>query len=223
MSAAGTQAAILAAEGKMGEVSTPPIPLSGELVKLDYESRADDASFLAECQAAMDANGVVCILHAITEDEADAITTEMQPYIDATPNHQIFPSDGNTKRVGALAARSKASHKAILHPAVLGICDAVLSNQKISGREVRRFSTPRGSSEYSYRLSLTQIIEVGPGSPKQVVHRGNGLWGHSFDQNVDPQIECLWALDNFTEENGATHVLPGESSSGPCRGASFVW
>ena len=93
MSAAGTQAAILAAEGKMNEVSTPPIPLSGELVKLDYKSRVDDATFLAECQAAMDANGVVCILHAITDDEADAITTEMQPYIDATPNHQIFPSE----------------------------------------------------------------------------------------------------------------------------------
>ncbi len=154
----------------MDHDGTPRIPLSGELVKLDYASRNDDVTFLAECQAAMDANGVVCILHALSEGEADAINNEMQPYIDATPNHQIFPSDGNTKRVGALAARSKASHKAILHPAVLGICDALLSQQKISGREVQRFSAPRGSSEYSYRLSLTQIIEVGPGSPKQVVH-----------------------------------------------------
>ena len=210
MSAAGTQAAILAAEGKFdGVEAVPPTPLSGELVKVDYAGRTDDATFFAECEAALDANGVACLLHAITESEADDITEEMQPYIDATPNHQIFPSDGNTKRVGALAARSKASHKALLHPGVLGICDRVLSNQTISGREVQRFSQPRGESEYSYRLSLTQIIEVGPDSPKQVIHRGNGLWGHSFDQNVDPQVECLWALDDFTEENGATHVLPG--------------
>ena len=42
------------------------------------------------------------------------------------------------------------------------------------------------------------------------MHCGNGLWVHDLGEaGFHPQIETMWALTDFTEENGATHVILG--------------
>lgn len=153
-------------------------------------------------------DGVAVIEDALTADEAAEIVTEMRPFIDTTP-HGLHGLECS-RRVGALVARSRASHRAIAHPAVLHVCEEILGRQVREGNEVRITQTPRGQGRYPWRVGLTQIIDVGPGQKKQGVHRGNGLWVHDMaGDRLDPQIETMWALTDFTVANGATHVIPG--------------
>ena len=185
--------------------------LKRNLSRFDYQaSKDDDAldSFNESLVSAMDADGVLVIENALSRKEADEIVSEMTPFIESTP-HGLHGLE-KSRRVGALVARSPASHKAIAHPAILHICEALLGQQSRSGNEVRLIQAPKGSGKYPWRLGLTQIIDVGPGQEKQPVHRGNGLWVHNFaGTGLDLQMETMWALSDFTEENGATHVIPG--------------
>ena len=153
-------------------------------------------------------DGALIVEDALSVDQVTEIVTEMQPYIDTTP-HGLHGLE-HSRRVGALVARSQASHRAIAHPAVLHVCDQILGYQVREGKEVRITQSPRGEGRYPWRVGLTQIIDVGPGQQKQGVHRGNGLWVHDLaGDRLDPQIETMWVLTDFTVENGATHVIPG--------------
>ena len=46
----------------------------------------------------------------------------------------------------------------------------------------------------------------------QVLHRDDAIYPMHI-AGVEWQISALWALTDFTEENGATHVLPGSHGS----------
>ena len=35
------------------------------------------------------------------------------------------------------------------------------------------------------------------------------IWGKFLPRALEPQLNTIWALDEFTEENGATRVVPG--------------
>lgn len=185
--------------------------MNSELLRFDFGLARDGEQLdqLHECVfEAIDKDGVVIVENALTAEQCDDIVREMRPFIDKTP-HGLHGLAGS-RRVGALVARSKASHLAIAHPAVLKLCDSVLGEQRREGNQVTVMQAPRGKGKYPWRLGLTQIIDVGPGQEQQNVHRGNGLWVHDFSGcGLDPQVETMWALTDFTEANGATHVVPG--------------
>ena len=58
------------------------------------------------------------------------------------------------------------------------------------------------------QLNLTQAIRIGPGEPKQIVHRDDAMFPFAR-QGIEAMINCMWAVDDFTVENGATQVVPG--------------
>ena len=122
----------------------------------------------------------------------DRITSEMRPYIDATPPGSDEFSGRNTRRTGALIARSPASHELIQHPMILEVTAKLLERAQ------------------SYQLHLTQVISIGPDSPGQSIHRDQ--WAFDFFEfPSDYHVQCntIWALTDFTEENGATRLIPG--------------
>ena len=83
-----------------------------ELVRLNHAAavvEGQEAQLHAAALAAIDANGFVCIEDAILASDCEAILDEMRPYIDTTPHGQF--GLGGTRRVGALVARSPASHR----------------------------------------------------------------------------------------------------------------
>ncbi|MCY3884394.1 MAG: phytanoyl-CoA dioxygenase family protein [Gammaproteobacteria bacterium] len=185
--------------------------MTQEIHRLDFKSeseRGDLSSFNRRVFDTIDRDGAVIVERALESDIMEGIVSEMQPYIDATPHglHGL----ANSRRVGALVARSPSSHRAIAHPTVLDVCERILGQQARMGNEVQVIQAPRGKGKYPWRLGLTQVIDVGPGQTRQPVHRGNGLWVHNLaGHNIDPQVETMWALSDFCEENGATHVVIG--------------
>ncbi|MDA0789531.1 MAG: phytanoyl-CoA dioxygenase family protein [Proteobacteria bacterium] len=196
------------------------------LLRFDYDkARAggDVAAFDRDVLAALDSHGFVVIENALPGSVCDEVLTEMRPFLESTPHglHGL----GGTRRAGALVARSPASHQMISHPAMLRLMKSVLGEQQLSGNAVR-IAGREGKGEAGYRypwhLHLTQIIDVGPGGgsesmPHQLkLHKANGMWVHDFQTaGLDLQVEIMWALTDFTKDNGATHVVLGSHREQP--------
>ena len=41
------------------------------------------------------------------------------------------------------------------------------------------------------------------------MHRDRGIWGGYLPRKIEPLIGTIWAMTEFTRENGATQVVPG--------------
>jgi len=64
----------------------------------------------------------------------------------------------------------------------------------------------------SFQLHLTQIIAIGPGEPAQTIHRDQWAFDFfPFPKGYEVQCNTIWAMTDFTEENGATRVIPGSN------------
>lgn len=136
-------------------------------------------------------DGCVVIDHVLSDDVMEKILSEMAPFREAAaPGADDF--DGfNTRRTGSLVMRSPASHAVIMQPTILAVADLALAHAS------------------NYQLHCTQLIEVGPGSESQMIHRDQ--WAFDFFQfpvGFDATFATMWALTDFTEENGATRVIP---------------
>jgi ectoine hydroxylase-related dioxygenase (phytanoyl-CoA dioxygenase family) len=59
-----------------------------------------------------------------------------------------------------------------------------------------------------YRIGSSTAIEIQPGEVNQVLHRDDDFYPIRIP-GVEFQIAAMWALDDFTLENGATRVVPG--------------
>ena len=128
----------------------------------------------------------------LSPEQVHATLSELEPYIAGTaPIDQDFVGKSTT-RTGALVTRSPASRAAITHPLVLECANAFLA--------------PFASN---IQLNLTQIMRILPGEKEQGLHRDRYLWSRALAKEVEPMFNCMWALTDFTEENGATRVVPG--------------
>lgn len=156
-----------------------------DLQRLPATSRSD------EILAVVSRDGAVILEDVLPAVEVDRVCAELMPYIDATQTGADDFSGRQTTRTGALVARSPACREMILHPTIL--------------ESVRTFLAP-----YCERvqLHLTQVIRIRPGQAAQVVHRDRWAWGTHL-KHVEPQLNTIWALTDFREENGATRVVPG--------------
>ena len=66
----------------------------------------------------------------------------------------------------------------------------------------------------SYQLHLTQIISIGSSETQQQLHRDQMAFDFfPFPDDYHVQCNTMWALTDFTAENGGTHVIPGSSNS----------
>lgn len=60
-----------------------------------------------------------------------------------------------------------------------------------------------------YLLNTAQLIEIHPGEKAQDIHRDEDAWTYLQQRNPLLQVEAMFALTDFTVENGATQVVPG--------------
>ena len=64
-----------------------------------------------------------------------------------------------------------------------------------------------GSLAGEVLLNAGELIEIRPGEPRQQAHRDSDSW--PIPLGPDPFIvNAIYALDDFTEENGATWIAP---------------
>lgn len=151
---------------------------------------APDAS-REEIHACIDRDGAVILRDVLTEAEVQELEAELKPFWDATPKGVDDFHGRSTQRTGALLARSARCRQMALNDRVLGVCDhKLLDNCE------------------RYQIHLTQTIHIGPGETAQTLHKDKWAW-NSVLGAIEPQISTMWAITDFTAENGATVVVPG--------------
>jgi ectoine hydroxylase-related dioxygenase (phytanoyl-CoA dioxygenase family) len=93
--------------------------------------------------------------------------------------------------MSGIIKKSSVSRKMATLPQVLGVMDHFLLK---SCRE--------------YQLNLTQAIQICTGEPAQIIHTDELLF--PFDHpGCQAMLNCMWAVTDFTADNGATIVVPG--------------
>ncbi|MFC7978881.1 phytanoyl-CoA dioxygenase family protein [Streptomyces cinereoruber] len=104
----------------------------------------------------------------------------------------------NTKRLTNLVTHSATFRGEVIdHPLVHEISDLVFLQE--SG---------------TYWMTTAQVIEIGPGNKAQMLHRDLENWFPFVGMGPggpEVTINFLVALTDFTEENGATRVIPGSN------------
>jgi ectoine hydroxylase-related dioxygenase (phytanoyl-CoA dioxygenase family) len=138
--------------------------------------------------------------YAIVDDLADSATmdqldAESHPYIEASNVGRDEYDGHHTRRTGMLVARCPTARRLVMHPLVVGAVRAFLNHVT------------------SVQLHLTQIISIAPGETQQKLHRDQMAFDF-FPFPADYHVQCntMWALTDFTAENGGTHVIPGSSA-----------
>ncbi len=156
------------------------------------ESFAPDAPIDA-IMMAMTRDGAVILTDAIDAETLARVNAELRPYVEATATGSDAFGGFQTTRTGAVMARSPSAGKLALHPTVRAVADRVLL-----------------ANCDRYHIHVTQVIRIMPGQPAQPIHRDRWLWG-TWLKGLEPQVNTIWALSDFTRENGATQVVPGST------------
>lgn len=140
-----------------------------------------------EVVAALDRDGYSIVESLLGADEVAAMRADLHGVLQATLTGRNDFEGFETRRVYALFAKTRAFDSAAIHPLVLGVLDQVLGE---------------------YQLSAPQGIQIGPGETAQNLHRDDGVYPIARPHQ-ELVVNTMWALDDFTNENGATHVVPG--------------
>ena len=145
-----------------------------------------------EAAEAVREHGHVIIDALVPGSLMDQLLADMQPYIDASPFSENEWFGNGAQRVGNLIARSPAGRDLVMNPLVLGVARTILAHATV------------------VQLNTTEMISLRPGAPAQFLHQDQ-LTFDNFPFPDDYVVSCntLWAVTDFTEENGATRVVPG--------------
>jgi len=142
-------------------------------------------------QAELDAlasEGFVVLERVLSSKEISSLCTALNPYLQGQHYGRNRFEGLRTQRVYALVAKDPVFADLVVHPRLLGLLDALL--------------------EPNYLLSAALAIHLGPGEEAQPFHYDDGSY---HVPRPRPAIggSAIWALDNFTADNGATEVIPG--------------
>lgn len=157
-----------------------------EVEKIDRNAPADLAMEILE------RDGAVIYENLLDSAVMDQIESEFKDYL-----ARAQPGEGEfwgfkTKRFGALIAKSRTfAEQCAPHPKLLAVMDQLL--------------LPRCER---YQLHVTMMTHIGPNETPQILHRDDNILPFT---HPGPQAICntMWALTNFTRENGATSLILG--------------
>lgn len=141
-------------------------------------------------------HGAVIVDGVASSDLLDSIEAELRPYLEATPPGPDDFTGFLTRRTGSLIARSPSARQLVMHPLALGTTSNLLAHAT------------------NFQLHLTQAIAIGPGQPAQPIHKDRWAFDFfPFPTGYEVQCNTIWALTDFTEENGATRIVLGSNTA----------
>lgn len=162
-----------------------PVPLSGNC-DAGIPARTIGAATIPDL---LRSNRYVIFDRLLPEDTVEQICEELEPSFAATECGQGDLSGRNT-RIGAVLQKSPSSRAVAVHPIMLCVANAIL-----------------GADCELFQLYLTQGLRVYPGQWERVPHRDDERWQGSR-RGIEYLVNVMWALSDFTAENGAPMRWP---------------
>jgi ectoine hydroxylase-related dioxygenase (phytanoyl-CoA dioxygenase family) len=106
-----------------------------------------------------------------------------------------------TKHVSGLAAKSRTfATEVMVHPLYRSLCDRFLTWGVLE---------KLGLGRTEWMLNLGHMIVRGPGGEAQMLHRDEDVWmDMPYPRGGQLQLASMLAFVDFTEENGATRLIP---------------
>jgi ectoine hydroxylase-related dioxygenase (phytanoyl-CoA dioxygenase family) len=149
----------------------------------------------SQVAAHLAAHGYAIVDDLADGDVLDRLDREVAPYISSSDAGRDEYDGRFTRRTGALIARCPAARELVMHPTVLA-----------TARDLLAHAT-------TIQLHLTQVITISPGESRQKSHRDQMAFDFfAFPADYHVQCNTMWALTDFTEANGATHILANTST-----------
>ena len=144
-----------------------------------------DASVVASLVKSVHEDGYVIIPDLISLEIVDRIREETATFLTYNGRNEL---EGHlTRRIYSVIEKTLSCNPIIEHPLVLALLDQILMP--------------------NYLLSQLQVINVLPGAVRQPAHNDDGFY--PIPRPRKPiSAALIWALDDFTEDNGATLIYP---------------
>lgn len=140
----------------------------------------------------MRASGAAIVKRAIAPSLAGAVERALRPWFAATPPGEGLFLGRKTRRFSGVFAKAPVCAELAGHSLVLSIVEALLG---------------LGRACDAIQLNLTQAIAIDPGQGGQLLHRDDTAF--PFAHDFELMVNAMWPIDAFTEENGATKIVPG--------------
>ena len=147
---------------------------------------------------AIDLEGGVIVDDFIAPDLLASLQDELMPFVadhdqgGSTDDHPFWQHfhGTETKRITGLCEKSSAWVTLLGDPLYTEMGDHYLGAD-------------------NYYLNTAQLICIGPNETPQPLHRDELNWPEAVRDDRETTITAIFALTDFTEENGATVVVPG--------------
>src|SRR5690348_4097133 len=136
--------------------------------------------------ADLERDGFVVLERLIPEELVQAFRADVLPRL-APPYARNNFEGFATQRLYNVIQKTLACNPLVEHPVVLGLLDRML--------------------EPNYLLSQLQVIHILPGEARQPLHHDDAFYPWPRPRR-SLGAAAIWAIDPFTEDNGATVVLP---------------
>lgn len=147
----------------------------------------------AQIVASMNEHGYAIVENFLDSVRVAEMRDELEKVLAETPYGRNDFEGFATKRIYSLFAKTRAFDDLATHPVLLEVLDEVLGY---------------------YQLSAPTGIEIGPGSVPQPLHRDDSIYPLA-DPHPEFVVNTMWAFVDFTEENGATRVIPTSHGGQP--------
>lgn len=150
---------------------------------------------LDQMYAMLEAEGCLVVRDLADSDAIRQVREELsRPFAQVTVDNDdpeaFYP--GNTRRMPALMHRSKTARRLMMDPVVEQLGDRHLSK-----------------NSKNWQLNVSAALEIGPGSRDQILHREEDLYQFWEPPRPNLILASMWAISDFTAENGGTQIVPG--------------
>jgi ectoine hydroxylase-related dioxygenase (phytanoyl-CoA dioxygenase family) len=142
--------------------------------------------------ATLQQDGAVVIERILNEADTRTLTADAEYWLERAPHCNGNFFGFKTKRVGTMVEKSAICRQMILHPTILAVMD--------------HFLLPHCTQ---YQLMVSQLISISPGERQQIIHADDPMFPFPKPVGMQVMVNVMWAIDDFTEQNGATHIVPG--------------
>ncbi|MEP3891705.1 MAG: phytanoyl-CoA dioxygenase family protein [Hellea sp.] len=130
--------------------------------------------------------GYIIIEKLFTDKQMDALKTDVLPRFKHEAGRNNFEGL-STQRLYTMMAETDIANSMVEHPLILGLLDKIF--------------------EPNYLLSQLQVINIHPGEEAQPLHYDDGFYPWPKPRRALGAATII-AVDDFTEDNGATVVIP---------------